>query len=108
LGELDFVQIMTVQAGFGGQSFQSGPLSKIAELRRARPDLLIEVDGGVSRDTIGECVTAGADVLVVGSAIFNGEDFAGTHTALKNEMKLARPPGAARRTAPSLGLEAKR
>lgn len=86
LDDLDFVLLMTVQAGFGGQSFQAGPLSKIEELRRVRPDLWIEVDGGVNAETIGTCCRAGANGLVVGSAIFNGRDYAQTHRALQAEM----------------------
>lgn len=78
LGELDMLLIMTVEPGFGGQRFLDLCLPK---LRRARAladrhgvDLMLQVDGGVSLETIGRCAEAGADVFVAGSAVFSAED----------------------------------
>ena len=74
LADLDMVLIMSVNPGFGGQKFISNSLNKISELRelarQLNPDLLIEVDGGVSLLNIGDLVQAGANVLVAGNAIF--------------------------------------
>ncbi len=97
LGDVDFVLLMTVQAGFGGQAFQPGPLGKIDELRRLRDDLWIEVDGGINRGTIRSCCAAGANGLVVGSAIFGEEDYAQAHEELRAEIAAGRraaAPGA--------------
>jgi ribulose-phosphate 3-epimerase len=66
----DIALVMSVPAGFGGQPFDSCALQRLADLRRDHPDLVLEVDGGVNIDTIGRCTDAGADLLVVGSAIF--------------------------------------
>lgn len=71
---LDMVLVMTVEPGFGGQSLIPETLDKVRELRRYanknKPELKIEVDGGVNEDTISYCTEAGADVVVAGSAIF--------------------------------------
>lgn len=76
LEEIDLVLIMSVNPGFGGQSFISSQLRKIEAVRRmidkAGHDVLIEVDGGVNPETARQCVDAGADVLVAGSATFKG------------------------------------
>lgn len=75
---VDFVLIMSVNPGFGGQKFIPESLEKIGKLvstRRARGlDFRIEVDGGIALDTIGAAVRAGAEVLVAGSAIFGSGD----------------------------------
>lgn len=77
LGLVDLVLVMTVEPGFGGQSFMFEQLEKIKTLVQWRKsgagNFLIEVDGGVNAMTARDCVTAGADVLVAGSAVFNGE-----------------------------------
>ncbi|MBH5321309.1 ribulose-phosphate 3-epimerase [Aurantiacibacter sediminis] len=76
LEEIDLVLIMSVNPGFGGQSFISSQLRKIEAVRKmidkAGHDVLIEVDGGVNPETARQCVDAGADVLVAGSATFKG------------------------------------
>ena len=76
LEEIDLVLIMSVNPGFGGQSFIPSQLRKIEAVRRmidkAALDVLIEVDGGVNPETARQCVDAGADVLVAGSATFKG------------------------------------
>jgi len=87
LDELDLVLIMSVNPGFGGQSFIPSALDKIRALRQRITErglsTELEVDGGVKIDNIREVVAAGADVLVAGSAIFNTEDYAATITALR-------------------------
>ena len=74
--EIDLVLIMSVNPGFGGQSFIPSQLKKIAAVRQMIDkrglDVLIEVDGGVNVETARQCVEAGADVLVAGSATFTG------------------------------------
>ena len=76
--EFDMVLIMTVDLGFGGQSFLTSMLPKIRRTRdivqRSGADIWIQVDGGVSESTIDQCLDAGADVFVAGSAVFRGED----------------------------------
>ncbi len=66
---------MSVNAGFGGQTFNPVALEKLAAAKAAHPDLLLEVDGGVNLATAGKCVDAGARLLVVGSAIFGQDDY---------------------------------
>ena len=87
LPDLDLVLLMTVNPGFGGQSFIGNCLPKIAELRQ-RIDALglpieLEVDGGVKTDNIEEVAAAGADVFVAGSAVFGADDYQATIAQLK-------------------------
>ena len=79
LDRLDLILVMTVNPGFGGQSFITPMLDKIATIREmtAGRDITIEVDGGINLDTAGQVVAAGATALVAGSAIFNGDGEAG-------------------------------
>lgn len=71
LGNIDLVLVMSVPAGFGGQKFHDVALEKLNSLRsRVRPEVILEVDGGVNASTIGRCAQAGAQWFVVGSAIF--------------------------------------
>ncbi len=76
LGDLDLVLVMTVNPGFGGQSFIESQLEKIAQLRAmidaSGRDIDLEVDGGINFDTAGKAIKAGADVLVAGTATFTG------------------------------------
>ncbi|NPV91394.1 MAG: ribulose-phosphate 3-epimerase [Firmicutes bacterium] len=78
LGDLDLVLLMTVNPGFGGQEFIRSVLPKIRRMRelidRQGLDLELQVDGGVNLDTVSDVVSAGARVLVAGSAIFKAED----------------------------------
>ncbi len=87
LEDLDFVLIMSVNPGFGGQKFIPASLEKIRQLKsridRAGLPTLIQIDGGVNRNTIAEIAAAGADVFVAGSAVFNSDDYAETIAALK-------------------------
>ncbi|MDR3282481.1 MAG: ribulose-phosphate 3-epimerase [Candidatus Methanoplasma sp.] len=80
LDMVDLVLIMTVQAGFGGQSFQESGLKKIAYVREYaeahNPKLEISVDGGINRETGKRCVDAGATVLAAGSSLFRLGDMA--------------------------------
>jgi len=87
LPDLDLVLLMTVNPGFGGQTFIDNCLPKITELRR-RIDALglpieLEVDGGIKIDNIERIAAAGADVFVAGSAVFGSEDYAATISRLK-------------------------
>ena len=74
LDRIDLVCVMTVNPGFGGQSFIPGMLEKVRQLKAMTGDrgILIEIDGGVTAETAPEVVAAGADVLVAGSAVFKG------------------------------------
>lgn len=78
LSELDLVLVMSVEPGFGGQSFIPGSLGKIRELRAMAREMdletIIEVDGGLSSHNAGEVYGAGADVLVAGNAVFGAAD----------------------------------
>ena len=72
----DLVLVMSVAAGFGGQAFQPVALDKLRALReRVAPGVVLEVDGGINDQTIGECARAGADWFVAGSAIFSSADY---------------------------------
>ena len=87
--EIDLVLVMTVNPGFGGQSFLPAMLPKIAKLRmqitqRGRP-ILLEVDGGINPDTAADAVAAGADTLVAGNAVFAG-DYAKNIRALRSTL----------------------
>ncbi len=89
LPQLDMVLVMTVEPGFGGQKFMAEQCDKVSEIRReaeriGRSDLLIEVDGGISAETIGAASAAGADVFVAGSAIFGAADRAAAVAALRD------------------------
>jgi ribulose-phosphate 3-epimerase len=76
LEDLDLILVMSVNPGFGGQSFISAQLAKIERLRglidRAGLPILLEVDGGVTPQNAARCLDAGADALVAGSAVFKG------------------------------------
>lgn len=78
LGEVDMVLLMTVEPGFGGQKFLDLVLPKIAAVRRlvsaANLDVWIQVDGGVSVETVERCAEAGADTFVAGSAVYSADD----------------------------------
>ena len=79
LDRVEMVLVMSVEPGFGGQKFMPAALDKLAALRAERNrrglgGLLLEVDGGVARDTAPACAAAGADVLVAGSAVFGAAD----------------------------------
>ena len=87
LSLLDVVLVMSVEPGFGGQSFKEIALDKIKDLASRRKDnnynYLIEVDGGINETTGKKCKDAGVDVLVAGSYIFNSDDYAQRIASLK-------------------------
>jgi len=91
LDELDFVLIMSVNPGFGGQSFIPSTLKKIERLRKIvdqnRYPLEIEVDGGVKVENIREVSMAGADIFVVGTGIFKTENYEETIRKLREEIR---------------------
>jgi len=75
LDAVDLVLVMSVNAGFGGQSFNPVALDRLRVLCREHPDLLLEIDGGIDAETIGPAAAAGCDLFVVGSAIFKRDDY---------------------------------
>ncbi|MFD2638226.1 ribulose-phosphate 3-epimerase [Piscibacillus salipiscarius] len=91
LQDVDLVLVMTVNPGFGGQSFIDSALSKIKELKTLKENhnyhFEIEVDGGVKPETAKKCVEAGAEVLVAGSAIYNQEDRSNAIKAIRDSVK---------------------
>jgi ribulose-phosphate 3-epimerase len=90
LDKLDMVLLMSVNPGFGGQSFIDGTLHKLREARRLIDSsgypIRLEVDGGVKIDNIRKIAAAGADTFVAGSAIFNTPDYHATIAALRAEL----------------------
>ena len=94
VGEFDFVLLMSVNPGFGGQSFIYRTLDKVRRLDALRSErqtpFMIEVDGGVSMKNAKELVAAGADVLVAGNAVFKAEDPAKAIRELQAEMAKGR------------------
>ena len=87
MDKLAMVLVMTVEPGFGGQSFMADMMPKIEKLRADFPDIDIEVDGGVNAETIKTCAKAGANVFVAGSAVFKSENPAKTISLLKESAK---------------------
>ncbi|WHY21660.1 ribulose-phosphate 3-epimerase [Paenibacillus sp. G2S3] len=94
LEDVDMVLVMTVNPGFGGQAFIPNTLRKITQIREwaneVNPDLLIEVDGGVSEATAPLVVGAGADVLVAGNAVFGRSDRAAAILEIREAAEAAR------------------
>ncbi len=90
IDEIDLILIMSVNPGFGGQSFIDSALRKI-ELARKRidatgRDIRLEVDGGIKVDNIARVASAGADTFVAGSAIFNAKDYKSVVTAMREQL----------------------
>ncbi|MGV1008206.1 MAG: ribulose-phosphate 3-epimerase [Dermatophilaceae bacterium] len=87
LPELDMVLVMTVEPGFGGQAFLADQLPKVRavreSVRRFGGEVWVQVDGGVSADTIEQCAQAGADVFVAGSAVYAAENAAAAVAQLR-------------------------
>ncbi len=84
----DLFLVMSVEAGFGGQAFNTIALRRLSDLRATHgADLLLEVDGGVNETTVGQCTANGADLLVVGSAIFRQADYCQAMTRLRRQMQ---------------------
>jgi ribulose-phosphate 3-epimerase len=97
LDKLDFVLLMSVNPGFGGQAFIPQALTKLAQARarvnrvaaESGRQILVEVDGGVKVDNIGAIARAGADTFVAGSAIFGAKDYAATIAAMRKALASA-------------------
>lgn len=90
IDKVDLILLMSVNPGFGGQTFIPSTLSKIREAREiinksGRP-IRLEVDGGIKIDNIGEIAAAGADIFVAGSAIFESKDYAKTIQAMRQAL----------------------
>ena len=90
LDDIDLVLIMSVNPGFGGQSFINSSLDKISQVRKmiddSGKDIRLEVDGGINNDTIGLASAAGADTFVAGSAIFNTKNYEQTISELRSKI----------------------
>jgi ribulose-phosphate 3-epimerase len=95
LAEVDMVLVMTVEPGFGGQSFMADQMPKVREVREAVSrqggEIWIQVDGGVSATTIEQCAEAGADVFVAGSAVYGAQDAAAAVDELR-DLARQHPP----------------
>ena len=95
LDMVNLVLVMSVNPGFGGQKFIHGSLSKIARLARIRRErglnFRIEVDGGISLETVADVVRAGAELLVAGSAVFDGHDITANARNLLKAAQAAVP-----------------
>ena len=93
MDKLDMVLLMSVNPGFGGQSFIPATLDKLKQARQKIDesgfDIRLEIDGGVKVDNIGEIAAAGADTFVAVSAIFNADDYQTTIAAMKAEIAKA-------------------
>jgi len=94
LPDVDLVLLMSVNPGFGGQSFIPQVLDKVRDVRamldRLDRQVLLEVDGGIKIDNIGKVARAGADAFVAGSAIFGSDDYDQTIARMRAEMESAR------------------
>ena len=99
LDKLDLVLVMSVNPGFGGQSFIPHALDKLkaarklvdAAMERTGREILLEIDGGVKVDNIGRIAAAGADTFVAGSAIFGRPDYRATITAMRDALARVEP-----------------
>jgi ribulose-phosphate 3-epimerase len=91
INEIDLVLIMTVEPGFGGQTFINNALRKIRETREminhSKRDILLEVDGGIDHNTARSVVDAGANVLVAGTSVFKAKSVQKAITILRNAVK---------------------
>lgn len=92
---VDLVLIMSVNPGFGGQSFIPSSLDKVGEAREiidlSGRDIRLEIDGGIKTNNIAAAAQAGADTFVAGSAIFGSADYAKTIAAMRTELEQAVP-----------------
>jgi len=90
IDKVDMVLLMSVNPGFGGQTFIASALDKLRAARKIIDDsgleIRLEIDGGVKVDNIGEIAAAGADTFVAGSAIFGSDDYAATIAAMRSEI----------------------
>lgn len=74
LDQIDLAMVMTVEPGFGGQSFMEPMMEKVREIKKKAPALLVEADGGINHTTIQQCAEAGVDICVAGTGVFRAED----------------------------------
>jgi ribulose-phosphate 3-epimerase len=90
MDKLDMILLMSVNPGFGGQSFIPQSLDKLAQVRKMIDDsghaIRLEIDGGVKVDNIAQIKAAGADTFVAGSAIFNSDDYQATIDAMREQI----------------------
>ncbi|TPG58774.1 ribulose-phosphate 3-epimerase [Ewingella americana] len=90
MDKLDVILLMSVNPGFGGQSFIPGTLDKLRQVRKliddSGYDIRLEIDGGVKAENIGEIAAAGADMFVAGSAIFNQPDYRTVIDHMRSEL----------------------
>ncbi|MCY1464828.1 Ribulose-phosphate 3-epimerase [compost metagenome] len=90
MDKIDIILLMSVNPGFGGQSFIPHTLQKIAAVRKlideSGRDIMLEVDGGIKVDNIAEAARAGADTFVAGSAIFGKPDYKAVIDAMRSEL----------------------
>ena len=90
MDKIDIILLMSVNPGFGGQSFLPSALTKLRQARAlidaSGRDIRLEIDGGVKIDNIGEIAAAGADTFVAGSAIFGTQDYAATIKAMRRQI----------------------
>lgn len=97
---VDLLLVMSVEPGFGGQSFMPDAVPKIAEAARIRAegglDLVIEVDGGIGPGTVAACAAAGADVFVAGSAVFDRDDRGGAIASILDAARAGLAEAASR------------
>ena len=93
MDKVDMILLMSVNPGFGGQSFIPSTLDKVAQVRErivaSGRDIRLEVDGGIKIDNIAAVKAAGADTFVAGSAIFNSDDYAMAIAAMRQELAAA-------------------
>jgi ribulose-phosphate 3-epimerase len=93
MDKVDLILVMSVNPGFGGQSFLASALPKIREVRRriaaSGRDIWLEVDGGVNADNIADIAKAGADTFVAGSAVFGAKDRSGAIARMRSELARA-------------------
>ena len=94
MDKLDMILLMSVNPGFGGQSFIAQTLEKCRQVRQlidaSGREIRLEIDGGIKVDNIREVASAGADTFVAGSAIFNTNDYKATINAMRAEIALAK------------------
>ncbi len=84
LDELYMVLVMTVEPGFGGQSFMEDMMQKVQALKAKKPELLVQVDGGIQLQTVKISAQSGVDVCVAGTSVFKAENAAAAIAELKN------------------------
>lgn len=83
LDRISMVLVMTVEPGFGGQKFMPEMMEKVRAIKKRRPGILVQVDGGINETTVREAALAGVDVSVAGTSVFRADDAAAAIAALK-------------------------